>query len=296
MATRYPHYVTENNMDGQDESRFLAPQSSDQIQKSIPELEGLITTFAASFSSHPGFMLTDVGFEVLHADWPAYPIGHGLRPALQTLAEFPFGTRFWELDQIDQCCLFIVGHKPDDNAFASHFFHVAVWNDDLRDCGRRGYVAGIQDEGTHFYFPDGAMTLTGRGAQAALIHELTRDVAADLLAKIESHLFSEQYDTAVREVTICVELAMRCATNSSLHGMHLVDHCFGKQGVLVPSSLPNNLRLGLRTMFRTYFSYVRNEYAHEFPPTDAVTACRIVRRSGDLIRVLEVLKSKIKAV
>ena len=256
----------------------------------------MVLALAAKFRSHPGFMWTDVGFEVLHADWPAYPIGHGLRPALQTLAEFPFGTRFWKLDQIDKCCLFIVGRKPDNDAFASHLFHVAVWDDDLRDCGRRGYVGGIQDEGTHFYFPDGAITLTDNGAQAVLIHELTRDVDTDLLSKIEGHLFSKQYDTAAREAAICVELAMRRATNSSLHGMQLVDHCFGNRGVWIPSSLPNNLRLGLRTMFRTYFSYVRNEYAHDFPPTDAITACRIVRRSGDLIRLLEVLKSTIKAV
>jgi hypothetical protein len=174
-------------------------------------------------------------------------MGFGQRCRL--LWYFPLGTRFWSLDQIDQCTLFIVGRKPGTDAFESHFLHVAVWDDDLRVCNRRGYVAGIQDEGTYLYFPAGAMTLTEEGAHASLIRELARDVDAALLSQIEDHLYSRRYDTAVREAAICVELAMRHATNSTLHGMGLVDHWFGNRGVLVPPNPANSHRLGLRAVW-----------------------------------------------
>jgi len=274
----------------QDESGFLAPLQSNQIPESGLELEGMVRALGDKFLSHPGFAWKDTGFEVLHADWPAYPVAHGLWPALQTFAEFPLGTRFWNLDQIDQSTLFFVGDKRPTDAFAPHFLHVAVWDDDLRVCNRRGYVAGIQDnEGTDLYFPDGPMTLTEEGAHASLIRELTQDVDATLLSKVEDHLYSKQYGTAVREAAICVEMKMRQAVNSPLYGMQLVDHCFKDGGMLVPWNLVNFHRLGLRTVFQAYFKYTRNEYAHDFPQPDVVTGCRLVRRSGDLMRVLKIL-------
>src|SRR5262249_35060443 len=52
------------------------------------------------------------GFEILHADWPAYPRGHGIRSTLNALAEYPRNTRFFPIDNIDQCTLFAVGEKP----------------------------------------------------------------------------------------------------------------------------------------------------------------------------------------
>ena len=41
-------------------------------------LEDLIPSLAEHFATHPGFMWQAVGFEGLHADWPAYPLGHGV--------------------------------------------------------------------------------------------------------------------------------------------------------------------------------------------------------------------------
>jgi hypothetical protein len=50
---------------------------------------------------HRGFMWTKGGFEVLHANWSAYPPGRGLEQALATLADFPPGTIFYGVDTID---------------------------------------------------------------------------------------------------------------------------------------------------------------------------------------------------
>lgn len=278
-------------MDEQSESAGLESSRNRGVSEAGRGLEEMVETLAHNFLSHPGFMWTPAGFDLLHADWPAYPLGHGLRPALQSLGEFPVGTRFYQLDKIDQSTLFIVGRKPVKDAFAPHFLHLAVWDADIRECSRRGFVDGVEDDGTFLRFPEGAMTLTPEGARAALIQELTRDVDPGLLATVEGLLYAGRYDSAVREAAIYVELALRQATRSNLHGMALVDQGFGDRGLLVPEDLPNAHRLALRSMFRAYFAYVRNEYAHDFPPTDAVTACRLVRRSGGLIRALSALNN-----
>ena len=70
------------------------------------ELEAL----ARLFSSHPGFMWTEGGFSVLHADWPAYPKGAGYKHAIAALADAVY--RFYPLDNIDQCTLFLVDREP----------------------------------------------------------------------------------------------------------------------------------------------------------------------------------------
>ena len=158
--------------------------------------------------------------------------------------------------------------------------HIAVWDDDLRECSARGYVRGAED---------GSVVLTPEGAHAALITELTAGVHEDLLAELEDHLYDRRYDTAVREAAIRVELALRTASGRAAHGQALIEQCFGENGALVPRRLSNADRLALRSAFRSYFAYVRNEYAHNIPQTDLLTACRLVRRSSDLLRAVEIL-------
>src|SRR2546422_3952053 len=84
---------------------------------SVVSLEETISLLGQSFASHPGFMWTDAGFEILHADWPAYPRGHGIRTTLSALAEYPGNTRFFPIDNIDQCTLFAVNEKPKQDPY-----------------------------------------------------------------------------------------------------------------------------------------------------------------------------------
>jgi hypothetical protein len=110
-----------------------------------------IPTTMNGFDDEPGFMAYGGGyliFEVLHADWPIYPTGHGWQLALKALASFPSKIRFREIDSIDRCSLLVaVGSgsclEPSGNLFEQRWFHVAVWHTDLRELHERGLVSGL---------------------------------------------------------------------------------------------------------------------------------------------------------
>ncbi len=97
---------------------------------------------------HPGFMSYGHGsIEVLHADWPAYPSGHGWQLALRSLAGFPSTVRFRQIDDIDQCILFVaVGRgsclEPRDDLYDAKLFHVAIWREDLLSLHERRLISG----------------------------------------------------------------------------------------------------------------------------------------------------------
>ncbi|MBI3611154.1 MAG: hypothetical protein HY204_10705 [Nitrospirae bacterium] len=113
------------------------PSGRDQAAVSLGDV---IDTLGRSFASHPGFMWTGSRFEILHADWPAYPRGHGITITLRVLAEYPRDTEFFSIDSIDQCTLFAVGEKPKQDPYGLQHLHVAVWDDDLRACASAGYA------------------------------------------------------------------------------------------------------------------------------------------------------------
>src|SRR5437773_765680 len=91
-----------------------------------------------TLTDHPGFMeYEDGSIEVLHADWPVYPAGHGWKVSLQSFAMFPQAICFRQIDDIDQCLLLVaVGSgpclAPQGTLFDEKWFHVAVWRDDLK--------------------------------------------------------------------------------------------------------------------------------------------------------------------
>ena len=101
------------------------------------------------FVEHPGFLEYANGlFEVLDANWPEYPLGHGWEPALRSLAIFPPNIRFRQIDAIDQCFLFVatgIGPRlePQGNLYNANWFHVAVWHEDLIELHERGLVSGM---------------------------------------------------------------------------------------------------------------------------------------------------------
>ena len=86
--------------------------------------------------------------EAWHADWPVYPAGHGWQVALEALGVFPEGVKFQQIDDIDQCYLFVaVGSetclKPVKPLTDERWFHVAIWREDLFELNRRGLISGV---------------------------------------------------------------------------------------------------------------------------------------------------------
>ncbi len=234
-------------------------------------------------------MLTESGFEVLHADWPAYPRGHGLGAFLATLAEFPANTQFFPVDSIDQCSLFVVGGKPERDVYSKKYLHIALWDEDIREAARRDYVSETQfDEGV-VRFKEGFLIVTPEGMHAALVQELVHGIPKHMLDRVQDYLERKHYDTAVREAALLLEVRMRTAVRSQAFGQTLVNECFGTQGRLHPNGLPNAYRLALHAVFRTFFAFVRNEYAHSIPEVDLVTACRLLRRCGCLFEAVDKL-------
>jgi hypothetical protein len=83
---------------------------------------------------HPGFVgFTSRGVSAIHADWPIYPVDHGVANALRGLASYPLGTRFRLIDDIDRCALLVAEDFliPNTEVSDSRNWHVAVWHEDL---------------------------------------------------------------------------------------------------------------------------------------------------------------------
>lgn len=84
--------------------------------------------------------------EALHADWPAYPVGHGVDHALDTLCNLPPGARFAAIDDIDRCLLLLdMDHRAPGEADDCHtdHHHVAIWHEDLRALRDQGLAEGF---------------------------------------------------------------------------------------------------------------------------------------------------------
>jgi hypothetical protein len=267
-----------------DQQSLVLPPGGDQ---SIISLDETITALGRSFASHPGFMWTHDGWEVIHADWPAYPRGHGIRITLAALGEYPRDTRFFPIDNIDQCTLFVVGDKPEQDPSGPQHLHVAVWDVDLRASALARYIEGVRGEEDYLTFPERFMQLTPKGVNAATTNALLGQALDVLADDIIDHLHEARYDTAVREASLRVEIALRSASGLSDYGRRLVEKCFGERGVLIPEGLTNPNRQLLRNAFQGYFKYVRNEYMHSLPPVDMLTACTLVRRSAALLTVIQ---------
>jgi len=222
-----------------------------------------IERLAGKFVDHPGFMWTRSGFEVLHAKWPAYPIGHGRRAALYTLAEYPPDTRFFRVDNIDRCTLMSVGRRLAPASAGPEHLFVAVWDDDLRDLSRAGLIEGLSHLDADFlYFPQEYVELTPRAAHLALIYELTAGLHPRILDRVDELLEIDRCDAAVREASVVLEEALGAlVTRPKSHGKRLIDQVFQQVGNQLP--LPNAKRIQLKAEFLRFFAYVRNEFAHK---------------------------------
>jgi hypothetical protein len=97
---------------------------------------------------HPGYLgyFTRGGSFVvaIHADWPAYPAPSS-DGALLDLGQFPPGTTFTPIDDIDECVLFVAAESVrGGDVWSERAFHIAVWHADLIELSERGILAGVQ--------------------------------------------------------------------------------------------------------------------------------------------------------
>jgi hypothetical protein len=84
------------------------------------------------------------GIIAIHADWPNYPSGIGWEIALKSLGNFPLGTKFYEVDDIDRCKL-LVNEDPQNlkDYYDYKHFHSAIWHSDLIELQRKGLIDGV---------------------------------------------------------------------------------------------------------------------------------------------------------
>lgn len=266
---------------------------SDELERTEDDpLDALVTGLAKRFLGHPGFLWSDSGFEVLHADWPAYPRGHGLRAGLSALAEFPSSTPFYRIDSVDQCSLFLVGRKADRKAFDKALFHVAIWDDDLREGATKRLFAGITASVDYLEFDRDAFTVTPAGEEVTLLFELTRRVHSDLFSAVEPLLFIRRYDSAVREACIILENQLRSNAPEldKLNGHQLINSwCERIFAGALASEVPNAARVELWASLRRFFTYVRNEFAHNLADIGVVPTARLLTRCSVLFEVTNAL-------
>jgi hypothetical protein len=196
----------------------------------------LIDSLVDTFVDEPGFMWTGSGIEVLHADWPAYPTGHGPRRTLARLGEFPADTTFFAVDRIDGCTLFVAGRELPRDPLNRKHYHVAVWDEDLRACQQRGFLVGpsIGSDG-RIEFPAQQMAVSSRGQYAILIDELTHDINQSLLQEVQDFFYLKRFDAGIREAALFLEATLRTSVGSTESGQALIEECFGESGRLFPS-------------------------------------------------------------
>jgi len=259
-------------------------------------LENLLSSLEGAIVDHPGFMRCGLGFEVIHADWPAYPWGHGLGPAIVSLLEYPAQTLFFPIDHIDQCTLFVVGEVPKKDVYDERLLHIAVWDEDLAELSQMRLLDGLSvvrytgKEATMDIFleyPTRSVMLTDLGHEVGLFLELTRQSQWKLINDLLPMIIARKYDSAVRDAAVGLESRMKTICGTTSIGQKLVEECVGENGKLTHSKLSNAHRLELRAMFRRFFKFVRNEVAHNEIAFDLLSAARMVNKCSLLHDILD---------
>lgn len=78
-------------------------------------------------------------------DCPIFPLGEGWEITLINLANYPFGYKLFELEDVAGIKIFI--NRPVksilDNPYDEKYFHCAVFNDDLIELHQRGFIEGV---------------------------------------------------------------------------------------------------------------------------------------------------------
>jgi hypothetical protein len=125
----------------------------------------------------PGYLgFTSQGVIAIHADWPAYPAEHGAGTALASFGNFPDGTRFQPISDIDRCLLFYVhGYGQHDDLFDEGAFHVAAWHEDLLVLQEHDLVEGVESLTERMWIERDRQQLRGELRRQAEEHGYTYD-------------------------------------------------------------------------------------------------------------------------
>jgi len=96
---------------------------------------------------HPGYLgWTSNGVIAIHADWPAYAVEHGLGYSLLSLGQFPPGTKFSLIDDVDRCFLFVEGEPVSESGpLPESRFYVALWHEDVKELAKSGFIFGAEN-------------------------------------------------------------------------------------------------------------------------------------------------------
>jgi hypothetical protein len=269
--------------------------------------------------------------EAIHADWPAYPAGHGAAYALETLCCFPPGTHFRLLDDIDRCLLFLAtefvhgAHASDEYSDRHH--HVALWAEDVGRLKADGLLDGFRlrtgddlreywievakgapspmrdvaiahaedydwetaadDEtatiGRATVSPDGLL-VAASGWKALSTITASPDVHEFFAHRVSALLRIGYFDSAIREASILLEANLRSRTATTHFGQRLVTHYVAQTS--------NEGHLGsfqrhLRSELRTFFMFVRNEFAHNIVSLDEGRCYALLRRISAIYEMLD---------
>ena len=270
--------------------------NSKGIKKKIEKLQDIANRTAQVVIDHPGFMWTNGGFEVLHADWPAYPIGHGLVATLAPFSEFPDLTSFFPIDRIDLCTLFVADKIPIDDKFHKRHYHIALWDEDIQLCLLNHFISGarINEDYRSIEYSSEGIQLSSLGLHAATFHEFTIDLNLELFICVKDLIYAQKYDMAIREASILIETRLRkisgCSANE--YGQKLINICFEGKRSILPLTITNTQRIQIHSTFRRFFKFVRNEYAHNFHSLDLVTTIRLLQRASTLLNLLSQLETR----
>lgn len=272
----------------------------------------------------PGF-LGYGGIVAIHANWPNYPPGIGWQIALKTLGNFPKGTNFYEIDDIDRCKL-LINQNPTGltDPYDIKYYHVAIWHEDLIELKKRGFINGVieksdyefelirfenlkkdfggklkEDEDGNIIFnvkddngqlremkynkpepdedeEDGLFVFRNCAIIADCIN-LTKEGIDELIKlsneiKLTEHLSNltgpliaiGRFDTAIREASLLIETTIKHFHNMPLlFGQKLIE--FHIQEIIKNNDNFNSAAIKCyRGELRTIFSFIRNDFAHNF--------------------------------
>lgn len=240
---------------------------------------------------HPGLVHTwEDGYKLFSKEWPTYPLGGPhVSIAVETLAFYPRNTLFFPIDQQEASTLFVIGKKRASNLLDMNLFHTAVWDIDLIQCCRMGFVEGVVvDDNNNILFPLDSIRLTEKGHKAALVNALTSEISPQISEISKELLILGRYDTAVRDACVFLESSLRDFIQGEANdtGLKLVDQLFSSRPELRPPNVTNTAYLAHRNSWRRFFAYIRNDFAHNLKEIDLLTATQLLQRCSGLFGVL----------
>jgi hypothetical protein len=282
----------------------------------------------------PGYLgLTSQGVIALHADWPIYPAEHGRAVALGSLGQFPRGSVFRLIDDIDQCWLFVretmSPHSGDP--FDEANFHVALWQEDVHELLRCGYIVGAREitverqrrryEGRYWEAKPGHLvpvpvpTIDDYDDEHESLHLIVADTGIQLTAagwlELQDGAFRQtdnfhalvyisalpimrigKFDAAVREACLHLEARLRTIVGQkNLSGQKLIEK-FISQLNSSDKFISAYVKV-LRGDLRTAFKFVRNDFMHELKMIGDAECFAILSRISDVQHRLDLYEAEL---